>query len=112
ITEDTPQCWAILMQKCWHSVPSERPSVGEIYSEINSGYWNIDKIFIESENKRQELLESGEFIAKLMHPHSKTHSKLLNPTIDSMLSSLHRSFRFSIPDSVNSLQYISSNSLL
>ncbi|CAG8811574.1 20691_t:CDS:1, partial [Dentiscutata erythropus] len=99
ITEDTPQCWAILMQKCWHSVPLERPSINEIHSEINSSYWNVDKIFIEAENKRKELLKSGRFNAKLMHPHQKTHSKLLNPTIDLMLSSLYRSFRFSTPDS-------------
>ncbi|CAG8820399.1 340_t:CDS:1, partial [Dentiscutata erythropus] len=70
------------------------------------------KIFIEAENKRKELLKSGRFIAKHMHPHQKTHSKLLNPTINSMLSSLHRSFRFSRPDSVNSFQYISNDSLL
>ncbi|CAG8685356.1 23756_t:CDS:2, partial [Racocetra persica] len=44
------------------------------------------KIFIEAENKREELLKSGQFIAKYMHPCSKTHSKLLNPTIDLMLS--------------------------
>ncbi|RIB22098.1 kinase-like domain-containing protein, partial [Gigaspora rosea] len=34
ITEDTPQCWAILMQKCWCSEPLKRPSISEIYSEI------------------------------------------------------------------------------
>ncbi|CAG8808044.1 11615_t:CDS:2, partial [Racocetra persica] len=30
------------------------------------------------EMKRQELLKAGKFIAKYKHPHSKTHSKLLN----------------------------------
>ncbi|RIB21905.1 kinase-like domain-containing protein, partial [Gigaspora rosea] len=31
ITEDTPQCWAILMQKCWQSDPLKRPTINEIY---------------------------------------------------------------------------------
>ncbi|CAG8822030.1 23007_t:CDS:1, partial [Dentiscutata erythropus] len=110
ITEDTPYCWASLMQKCWHSVPLERPSIGEIHKEIYSGCWNLAKIFTEAENKRQELLKSGGFIVKHVHPHQKNHSKLLNPTIDSMFSSLHQSFRFSTPDPVNSFQNVSNYS--
>ncbi|RIB11623.1 kinase-like domain-containing protein, partial [Gigaspora rosea] len=93
ITEDTPQCWAILMQKCWCLEPLERPSISEIYSEINSKYWNLDKIFTEAENKRQELF-----------------NKLLTPTIDSLLSILHRKPKFSTPESVNSFQNIGSDS--
>ncbi|KAF0416230.1 NOD3 protein [Gigaspora margarita] len=92
------------MQKCWCSEPLERPSISEIDSEINSSYWNIDKIFVEAENKRQELLKSGKFIAKHIHPHSKTHSKLLNPTIGSLPSNLHRSFRFYMSGPVNFFQ--------
>ncbi|RIB20719.1 kinase-like domain-containing protein [Gigaspora rosea] len=110
ITEDTPQCWAILMQKCWHSEPAKRPSINEVYSEIISSYWNVKKIFTEAENKRQELFKSGKFNAKHMHPHSKTHSKLLNPTIDSLHSSLYRRFKFSTSGSVNSFQNIGSDS--
>ncbi|RIB11622.1 kinase-like domain-containing protein [Gigaspora rosea] len=110
ITEDTPQCWNVLMQKCWFSEPLERPSISEMYSEINSSYWNVDKIFTEAENKRQELFKSGKFIAKHMHPHSKTHSKLLTPIIDSLLSSLDRKFKFSTSGSVNSFQNIGSDS--
>ncbi|KAF0552786.1 Protein NLRC3 [Gigaspora margarita] len=45
-----------------------------------------------------------------MHPHSKTDSELLSPTIDSLLSSLHQSSRFSISGSVNSFQSIGSDS--
>ncbi|CAG8845028.1 15807_t:CDS:1, partial [Racocetra persica] len=110
ITEDTPQCWAILIQKCWHPNPSERPPINEIYSEIISNYWNIDKIFIEAENKRKELLKSRKFIAKYMHPCSKTHSKLLNPTIDSMFS-LFQNSRFFTSGSTDSSQNISILSL-
>ncbi|CAG8743762.1 17501_t:CDS:2, partial [Cetraspora pellucida] len=100
ITEDTPRCWATLMQKCWHSDLLKRPSINEIDREINSKikpinseYWKIDKNFIQAENKRQELLNSGKFIVRYMHPHSKTHSQLLNPTIDFMHSYLIQNLR-------------------
>ncbi|RIB10564.1 kinase-like domain-containing protein [Gigaspora rosea] len=108
ITEDTPFIWAILMQQCWHSDPLKRPSINEIYNEINSSYWNVNKIFIDAENKRQELLESGKFIVKSIHPHSKTHSQLLNPTIDSMLSNLFQNSRASTSSSIDYLQRVGS----
>ncbi|CAG8813182.1 1638_t:CDS:1, partial [Racocetra persica] len=47
------------------------------------------------EDKRQELLKPRKFVAKYMHTHSKTHSELLNPTTDSMLSGLFQSSRSS-----------------
>jgi len=31
ITEDTPQFYCDLMQKCWHSDPTQRPTAQEIY---------------------------------------------------------------------------------
>ena len=31
ITEDTPQFYRDLMQKCWHSDPTKRPTAEEIY---------------------------------------------------------------------------------
>src|SRR5947209_1064866 len=30
ITEDTPQCYRDLMQKCWHSDPTQRPTANKI----------------------------------------------------------------------------------
>ncbi|KAF0395949.1 hypothetical protein F8M41_010164 [Gigaspora margarita] len=94
------------MQKCWHSGPLIRPSINEIYSEINSSYWKVNKIFIDAEIKRQELLESEKFIVKSIHPHSKTHSQLLNPTIDSMLSYLFQNSRTSSSSSIDYLHLI------
>ncbi|CAG8743148.1 3815_t:CDS:2, partial [Dentiscutata erythropus] len=69
-------------------------------------YWNVDKISIEADNERQELLKHGKFVAKYMHPHSKTHSILLNPIV-----SILPSFKFSTSDSLNSFQNISNDSL-
>ncbi|RIB11613.1 kinase-like domain-containing protein [Gigaspora rosea] len=46
-----------IFRKKQYSLPLERPSISEIYSEINSRYWNVDKIFTEAENKRQELFK-------------------------------------------------------
>ncbi|CAG8456307.1 14794_t:CDS:2 [Cetraspora pellucida] len=107
----TPHCWASLMQKCWHSDPSKRPTIDEIYYEVYSRYWDLDKIFTEAEEKRQELLNAGKFIAKYMHPHYKTHSQLLNPTIDSMLLDLLQGSKsFTLRRPIDSFQSISSDS--
>ncbi|CAG8719781.1 8875_t:CDS:10, partial [Cetraspora pellucida] len=93
VTEDTPRCWSILMQKCWQSDPLKRPTINEIFDEVNSKYWNENSCYMQAaEIKRQELINTGKFVAKYMHPHSKTHSKLLNPTIDSMFQ-YSRSFQ-------------------
>ncbi|CAG8600267.1 20727_t:CDS:2 [Cetraspora pellucida] len=89
ITKDTPHCWAILMQKCWHSDPLKRPTIDEIYYEVNSRYWNENESFIkEAEDERQGLFNAGKLTVNYMHPHSKTHSQLLNPIIDTMLLNL------------------------
>ncbi|CAG8464226.1 820_t:CDS:2 [Cetraspora pellucida] len=111
ITEDTPHCWAILMQRCWHSDPSKRPTIDEIFDEVNSRYWNENESFIkEAENKRQELLNAGKLTVKYIHPHAKTHSQLLNPTIDSMLLDFHKGSKYFTLRSIDSFQSISSDS--
>ncbi|RIB18765.1 kinase-like domain-containing protein [Gigaspora rosea] len=111
ITEDTPQCWAILMQKCWQSDPLKRPTINEIYDEVNSEDWNDDKCYMQrAEKKRQKLHNTGKFIVNYMHPHSKTHSILLNPIIDSMLLDLFRGSRSFTSRSLDSFQNITSDS--
>ncbi|CAG8795291.1 22375_t:CDS:2, partial [Cetraspora pellucida] len=111
ITEDTPHCWAILMQKCWQSDPLKRPTIDELYDVVNSRYWNENESFIkEAENKRQKLLNAGKLTVKYMHPHSKTHSQLLNPTIDSMLLDLLQGSKSFTLLPIDSFQSISSDS--
>ncbi|CAG8594510.1 1083_t:CDS:2 [Cetraspora pellucida] len=111
ITEDTPHCWAILMQKCWHSDPLKRPTIDEIFDEVNSKYWNETQSFIEeAENKRQKLLNTGKLAVKYMHPHSKTHSQLLNLTIDSMILNLLQGSKSITLRPIDSFQSINSDS--
>ncbi len=40
ITDDTPQFYRDLMQKCWHSDPTQRPTAKEIYELTES--WRYD----------------------------------------------------------------------
>ncbi|CAG8752201.1 2741_t:CDS:2 [Cetraspora pellucida] len=110
ITKDTPHCWAILMQKCWHPVPSARPNIDEIYDEVNSRYWSENKSFLkEAEKKRQKMLNAGKITVKYIHPHSKTHSQLLNPTVDSMLLDLLQGSKSFTLQPIDSFQSISSD---
>ncbi|RHZ61624.1 hypothetical protein Glove_346g148 [Diversispora epigaea] len=39
ITEDTPECWANLMKRCWHPDPSQRPTIGELSKEFQHYYY-------------------------------------------------------------------------
>ncbi|CAG8624099.1 10827_t:CDS:2, partial [Dentiscutata heterogama] len=81
-----------------------------IHRDIHDGNILIDKCYIkEAEKKRQELLNIRRPIAKNMHPHSKTPSKLLNPTIDSMLLNLFQGSRSSTLSSRDSFQNITSD---
>jgi serine/threonine protein kinase len=34
ITNDTPECYANLMKKCWDSNPSNRPTINEFWSSV------------------------------------------------------------------------------
>ncbi|CAG8794480.1 14852_t:CDS:2, partial [Cetraspora pellucida] len=77
----------------------------DIYS-LGMIMWELTK----AEEKRQELLNAGKLIAKYIHPHSKTHSQLLNPTIDSMLLDLLQGSKSFILRPIDSFQSISSDS--
>jgi serine/threonine protein kinase len=69
ITEDTPECIASLMKRCWDPYPENRPSMDEI-NKILSNLKNEE--FKEAEQKRLELIGlkklGPEFIEK---PNSK-----------------------------------------
>ncbi|CAG8749141.1 12679_t:CDS:2, partial [Cetraspora pellucida] len=74
-------------------------------------YWNENESFIkEAENKRQKLLNAEKLTVRYMHPHSKTHSQLLNPTIDSMLLDLLQGSKYFTLQPIDSFQSISSDS--
>jgi serine/threonine protein kinase len=86
ITEDTPQCYADLMKRCWDLDPKKRPSMSELYKEILtwphlfSNRADVTKIiqFDQAEFKRKKLIESME--SKKLGPKSNenAHPKAIN----------------------------------
>jgi serine/threonine protein kinase len=94
ITEDTPQCYANLMKRCWDPDPKKRPSISEFYGECHEwlwqvyyyldGYSNHPNRFEQAEFKRKKLIESKKLGPKFNEkPHSKAiyTSRLLNSYI-------------------------------
>src|SRR5947209_28174 len=68
ITEDTPQFYKDLMQKCWHSDPTQRPTADEILNLVRG--WNneeiTDQIKKAEEIRRQKTKIKKE--TKIQHP--------------------------------------------
>ncbi|POG67609.1 kinase-like domain-containing protein [Rhizophagus irregularis DAOM 181602=DAOM 197198] len=60
ITEDTPECYANLMKRCWDADPKKRPSIKEVREILGSWYFRNRNIgqFNEAELKRTELIKS------------------------------------------------------
>ena len=60
ITDDTPECFANLMKRCWDSDSSKRPPIAEINKSV--GDWYFMDTFIEefkqAERKRLKLIQS------------------------------------------------------
>ncbi|GES96370.1 kinase-like domain-containing protein [Rhizophagus clarus] len=59
ITNDTPVCYAYLMERCWNSNPSERPSAKEIL-ELTYAWSFLQKdceMFNEAEEMRVDLIK-------------------------------------------------------
>jgi serine/threonine protein kinase len=98
ITEDTPQCYADLMKRCWDPDPEKRPSVDEFYMEFI--HWRdstrvnfINQIdvtettnnqFVQAEFKRKKLIESKKLGPKFnekSHPKAIYTSRSLNSYI-------------------------------
>ncbi|POG67163.1 kinase-like domain-containing protein [Rhizophagus irregularis DAOM 181602=DAOM 197198] len=59
ITNDTPECFANLMKKCWDSDPLKRPTIGEVKRSIHEYLCRFDKVetFKQAEKKRLELIQ-------------------------------------------------------
>ncbi|RHZ74588.1 hypothetical protein Glove_220g45 [Diversispora epigaea] len=107
ITEDTPENLANLMKRCWHPVPSQRPTINEIfklsdkfwcgrYSEDNIKKYHPDKYYIwlefnEAEKKRLEMIEFKKPFVKnpgYEHPNSRYYSRSLNSMLESINSTV------------------------
>ncbi|RHZ61697.1 hypothetical protein Glove_346g101 [Diversispora epigaea] len=108
ITEDTPECWAILMQRCWHPNPSQRPTIQEISKLSNifydTRYYDVDYNknfcpyvydirlkFNEAEKKRLEMVESKKPFVKnpgYEHPNSRYYNISLNSMLESINSTV------------------------
>ncbi|RHZ61631.1 hypothetical protein Glove_346g147 [Diversispora epigaea] len=107
ITEDTPECWANLMKRCWHPDPSQRPTIGELSKEFQHYYndyvsediikelylnkYDIWLEFNEAEKKRLEMVESKKPFVKnpgYEHPNSRYYSTSLNSMLESINSTV------------------------
>ncbi|CAB5181225.1 unnamed protein product [Rhizophagus irregularis] len=97
ITEDTPECYADLMKKCWDPNLSKRPTIYEIwvaFYKLNRSY-GLNETFEQAENKRLELIQLkklGPEFSEKSHPKAIYTSRALSDliskasTIGSMLS--------------------------
>ncbi|RHZ74590.1 hypothetical protein Glove_220g47 [Diversispora epigaea] len=94
ITEDTPENWANLMKRCWHSNPFQRPTINEIYKLSNNFFYFFfpKKLeFIEAEKKRLEMIEFKKPFVKnpgYEHPNSRYYSRSLNSMLESINSTV------------------------
>ncbi|PKY27506.1 kinase-like protein [Rhizophagus irregularis] len=90
ITEDTPECYAKLMQKCWDSDPLKRPVISEILVDFIVE-WNPSFIstkftgtFKQAEKKRTELIhlkQLGPEFSEKSHPKAIYTSRALSSLI-------------------------------
>ncbi|PKC72256.1 kinase-like protein [Rhizophagus irregularis] len=92
ITEDTPECYADLMKKCWDSDPSKRPTIGKIRNSILDWPWpttinfQFETImqFEQAEKKRLELIQLkklGPEFSEKPHPKAIYTSRALSDLI-------------------------------
>ncbi|RHZ43810.1 hypothetical protein Glove_853g10 [Diversispora epigaea] len=101
ITKDTPEYWKNLMEKCWHSDPSQRPTIDEIiklfdrcnYAEVHikeyySEIYDIWPEYKEAEKKRLEMINTKTpFTNNPGYEHQ--NSKYYSVSLDSMLESIN-----------------------
>jgi len=109
ITDDTPECYASLMKKCWDADPLKRPSIEEIYVTVSDwkdycdvdSYWtgndDISNEFRQAEVKRYELIQLKKLGPGFNEkPHLKAifTSRILNPFISKSSTNSTLSFSF------------------
>ena len=107
ITDDTPEFYTKLMKKCWDHNPENRPTAREIYDclrkyEQYGGIEEKREIIKSAEAKRQEIIESDEFLLDTKnykhHPESFYTSRLLNESIKQAESLLRSAYCISNDD--------------
>ncbi|RGB27218.1 kinase-like domain-containing protein [Rhizophagus diaphanus] len=98
ITNDTPECYANLMKKCWDSIPLNRPTIDEFWSFVikwfdETSYTIYDgfgiapefvEVFEQAEEKRIKLIRSkklGPGFSKKSHSKAIYTSRKLNSLI-------------------------------
>ena len=101
ITDDTPEFYAELMERCWDHDPENRPTAKEIYDCICEYFEEKEEIISSAEAKRQEIIKSDKFLSDTKnykhHPESFYTSRLLNESIE-QADSLFRSSAHCISD--------------
>src|SRR5439155_26498875 len=80
ITKDTPPFYQNLMEKCWHSDPTQRPTAKEIF-ELTFKWYNTPKQEIKDQiNNAEEIRQQNigiEKPTKSPHPEAIYTSRLL-----------------------------------
>ncbi|CAI2190916.1 16077_t:CDS:1, partial [Funneliformis geosporum] len=59
ITDDTPECFASLMKKCWDLDPTKRPSITEIRETFSDWYSEnecVEQFFLAEERRLESVL--------------------------------------------------------
>ena len=80
ITDDTPQFYRDLMQQCWHSDPTQRPTAKEITELTGKWYANRTQDIKDQIEKAEEIREriaSTKKEIKLQHPGAIYTSRLM-----------------------------------
>ena len=70
ITDDTPQFYRDLMQKCWHSEPAKRPTAREIYKLTMSWCYSLESTseVIDGIKKAEEIRQRNLLTKKEIKP--------------------------------------------
>ncbi|PKB99137.1 kinase-like protein [Rhizophagus irregularis] len=97
ITEDTPECYAKLMKRCWDSDPTKRPLIAEIRNTFGQWFYRNNDLeqFKQAEIKRKELIKlkklGPEFNGK-PHPSAIYTSRSLRSFISSCSSKFSKDY--------------------
>ncbi|RIA80522.1 kinase-like domain-containing protein [Glomus cerebriforme] len=74
ITDDTPECFATLIKRCWSPDPMKRPDIAEVYEAFRHWYFMREDAerFMQAEKKRLEIVQSKLLGPEFAEKHPKT----------------------------------------